>query len=101
MKDGRPSLGCAPNWSTVDIMSSGPQEAVSEYTAGAVMLSNSRSESMKWHVRIDVMLQVDGVSGTKEGANQDGGTNSRTHGSMNVSMNAAAFRTSSGSWHNI
>ena len=57
MKDGRLLLGCAPNSKTVDATCSRTREPGRERVGtDAMVLSNWRSESIKWHVRIEVIL---------------------------------------------
>lgn len=59
MNDGRLSLGCAVNSSTVDVACSRGwlEEPGTETVVEAMRLSNWRSESMKRQVRTEVMLR--------------------------------------------
>ena len=57
MNDGRLSLGRAVNSSTGDAMSSRDRAPGAETVEGEIVLSNWRSEIMKWEMRMDVMLR--------------------------------------------
>ena len=58
MKGGKPSLGHAVSSRGIEwVLLSGDREPGAENVARETVLSNWRRESMKRHIRIDVMLR--------------------------------------------